>query len=198
MSFERAKKDVHFRQRYLDEVDFGDFTPFISDVRYACDQEQIGLGESLMDARCIPDGRTDIRVYAAAFSDPIASTTEENFLSNLVDHEGKHAEQNRDACQALYSLAEDRFIVQHGLINLLRISEFTNPLRLQNERRAYRYPLNRFYHGFRDITPEHEGLVSSWLEFYELVASLPIERAAELSGVPALLEKDLINGNSEE
>ena len=162
VTFEQQIREPSLRQQYLEEVDFGSFAPFIRDIRYVHEENEIcSMGFIYEDKKIV--------VYSNAYlEEDSTGETEGNFLSGLVDHEGKHAEQHTKIFQfKIRSLIENIKTINHyGIDNFLEMSEiFPIDVRYE-EMEAYANQLKKINSGERKVTIECRSDIEYFLNFY--------------------------------
>nr|MBA4405354.1 hypothetical protein [Nanoarchaeum sp.] len=112
VTFEQARREPKLRQSYLEQIDFREFTPYVETILYLekydpkkDNSKHLGYFESDFSHYDSISARTEvsdemasdlvgrksrITVYGALFD---FAKTEDDFLSGVVYHEGKHTEQ---------------------------------------------------------------------------------------------------------
>jgi hypothetical protein len=162
IDFEQQKREHSLRQRYLEEVDFGEFAPFIKGIIYVPQFKDNTLMEFL------PKNKSILVFENAYLGNYEASRTEGNFLSTLIDHEGKHAEQFSNRSQLKKRSLEEGLnaIRLYGLIKFLRMAKTHSIEGRFSEMEAYANQLERIKSGERIVTEEYKSFIRFNLDLY--------------------------------
>jgi hypothetical protein len=153
--FERAKREPKFRQSYVEQLDLGPRGVYVKDVQIVDGQQYsnffMGCVQPIRALWGAKRGKSKIEIYSRAFSNEL----EGDFLSDLIDHELIHAEQNY---HAKYQARVDKIIVElNGLMenNYFKMLDQIKRKRLA-EQEAYSHQIFMF--------PERENISNKHIE----------------------------------
>jgi hypothetical protein len=171
ISFNSAKHNKLLRQTYLDSLDLGDYSIYVSNLKYEVvdksgkTRETIAMQASTTSGELTCQGITkipsNITVYPTAFTWFVGST-EENFLST-IEHELRHAQQT-------YETPEDYFpqlseLLSEDLTDLEK-EVYTNRIVCLSEIDAYRFQLHRIFSRHRNVTKDMQNCLIEDLTDY--------------------------------
>ncbi|MCK4997441.1 hypothetical protein KAS08_03985 [Candidatus Pacearchaeota archaeon] len=156
ISFDEAKYFPDVRQKFLEEIDFEKYKPFIKDVIYF----EGKVGEKIMETvpdSCVdwlPNTASTIRVSGYAFR----TCSLDEFYNILIPHEGFHAWQN------YFEYAEP--VGKEDFVNFPN-GQYVNfhEKEIKQELVAHQNQINHFT--FEKCSRSFQKNVYSWLRFYE-------------------------------
>nr|MBA4405352.1 hypothetical protein [Nanoarchaeum sp.] len=191
VTFEEARREPKLRQSYIEQVDLGEFAPYIQDVCYVSsrnvNKSDKGFVMYILGSRRavlgIPGTKPTIYVLPCAFKrNSKVITTEDDFISVLKYHEGTHAKQNFKGTPTELG-ATARYIKQYGLVECIFFMNrqfYEDGLLLfssrEQEIEAYTRQLTAHSSGEAPISPTLESFVKGRFKRYLGVPqTIPLE-----------------------
>lgn len=192
VTFIEAAQNKALRQEYLDGVDFEEFRMYPFELTYI---PRPSVRAKMATYPELGKGNPKIIVYEDAFLLPPVSGMEVNFLSHLVDHEGRHVEQffqygsNDEICKRNDLLTQE-FVRRNGIQRLIGMRRFgISPVSREIEMDAYRYQLDKATSGERVVTAKCLQHINSRYRFFEMLSDLDVPSAARIAGLELRLAR---------
>lgn len=187
--FQTARNNPKMRQSFLNAVDLEDKAKYIEKVRYREPVSWLHGGRMVMNTHPhdhIYNGKrflpSIVDIYPMAFDDPSVFETEQDFLSVLVDHEGRHAWQwwnapkrwlapkfSRDiqaATWELYSVALDHYDDHETASELVEMKVKWNWYNAEREIDAFEHQFSRIDSGRRQVSDNMYKNITEKLRFF--------------------------------